>query len=131
MINRDECTFKVEALPSDVSLESLVAWGRGNPELDQVIRREVQEQLDSGNVWVWCDVRVTCTHPDLPTLEGVAWLSACSYPSEAEFKRNSGYYDDLCNDAFGYLCDEAGNMYRKLARLKEESEMDCEKDETR
>jgi hypothetical protein len=58
--------------------------------------RWVKRQLDKGNEWAWCMVTVTATFGDF---EGNAYLGACSYRSESDFKKMDGYYPGLCDEA--------------------------------
>lgn len=66
---------------------------------EQLIRR----QLEVGNEWAWCMVIVECTHPACPAIKGNAILGSCSYSSSKDFVENSGYYDDMRQEALDDL----------------------------
>lgn len=59
----------------------------------------IRDELESGNEWAWFVAKVTATHPDIPDLEGVDYLGACSYTSAEDFKTPGGYYDYMKEEA--------------------------------
>lgn len=83
----------VERTDEDITIE-------GNAgDADQV--KYVRDQLDRGNEWAWCSVRVCAT---IGKLVGYSsWLGGCSYASEHDFTRAGCYYDDLRSEALGSL----------------------------
>jgi hypothetical protein len=74
-----------EEAPCDFEDEEDVKW--------------VQHELDMGNTWAWCTVRVRVGWNDHET---ETWLGACSYQDEAAFKAG-GYYDDMVDECVGDL----------------------------
>lgn len=75
---------------------------------DEQSREWIRDQVSRGNEWAWCmaHVRVTYTverKGSVPaTLHGDAYLGACSYESEKDF-REGGYYDDMVSEALDDL----------------------------
>ena len=67
----------------------------GDEELDKRVEDEILARLESGDVWAWSRVRVTCTDG---TTEGEAWLGGCSYKDEEDFKACI-YYEDMKAEA--------------------------------
>lgn len=53
---------------------------------------DIEERAREGDTWAWCCVRVTVACGDLAQHE---YLGGCSYESEADFRANSGYFDDM------------------------------------
>lgn len=62
----------------------------------------VEEQLELGNRWAWCDVKVTAY---MHGLEGTAYLGQCSYESREDFVR-CDYYETLVNEAVDDLAKQ-------------------------
>lgn len=78
---------------------------RGNASaIDPVTDKETEDwifsELESGNEWAWCMVRVRAT---LGAFHANQYLGACSYKSEADFK-TGGYFEDMVNEALDDLC---------------------------
>lgn len=65
--------------------------------LDKKYEDMILERLADGDVWAWAQVEVQATLPD--GRMGSAYLGGCSYNNEDEFKRGSGYYEDLIDEA--------------------------------
>lgn len=61
----------------------------------------VNEMIEKHGMIGWCTIRVTASIKGLSSdaVCGVAWLGACSYASLEEFMDDSGYYNQLCDDA--------------------------------
>jgi len=73
--------------------------------------RWIQKQLDKGNEWAWCRVKVTVT---IGGLEACDYLGACSYRSESEFKKG-GYYSDMLLTCLEELYSNAKSVLEKIA----------------
>lgn len=101
--------FKIECLPEDMPV-------RGNacsidPEADRECEDKILEDLDSGNPWAWCVVRVTATYKGI---RGVDYLGGCCYASEEDFKQPNGYYDDMKANAFDDLKKTIADLKAKV-----------------
>jgi hypothetical protein len=92
--------YTIECLPEDISVRGN-ACVSGDKAHDRQVEDDIIKQLNDGNEWAWCTVRVTA---ELEGFKGVAYLGACSYTSEAEFKA-SEYYNDMCIEAREMLRD--------------------------
>jgi hypothetical protein len=55
----------------------------------------IYDQLNSGNEWAWCMVKVTAEYD---CKEGKDYLGACSYENKENFIKG-GYYDDMVDSA--------------------------------
>lgn len=58
---------------------------------DRAEEDRILAELDGGNSWAWCGVRVRAWAGDV---YGEDYLGACSYESEEDF-RAGGYYEDM------------------------------------
>ena len=124
MFNRDEIEFTVEIMPEDLPIEGN-CMASGDDEFDRECEQNIQRDLESGNPWAWCIVRVGASHPKLPGIEGTDYLGCCSYASEDDFKAG-GYFDDMCESAYQDLCDTASLLMRSMQSLAEQDEPDDE-----
>ena len=82
-------TITLECLPEEVSF-------RGNasaigPIEDAESEQWISDQLDSGNDWAWCQVKITVSWGGFTASD---YLGCSSYTSEASFK-DGGYYTDM------------------------------------
>ena len=78
-----EITYTIECLPEDCPVRGNFATG------DAVQDREIEDQiiadLDNGNPWAWCTVKVTARIEGI-NLVGVDYLGCCSYRDQADFE---------------------------------------------
>lgn len=88
----DDVTWTVEALPEETPIEGN-ALVSGDDATDTAAEDAIREQLESGNVWAWCTVRVTGETDD--GREHSEYLGCCNYESRVDFIKNSGYCDDM------------------------------------
>jgi hypothetical protein len=80
---------------------------------DRECENKVIKSLENGNEWAWCCVEVIA-YIDGIDLIGVDHLGGCSYKSEKDFKRSSGYYQDMKHEAKRHLLAQI-NSIKKLA----------------
>jgi hypothetical protein len=96
--------FEIECMPEDMPV-------KGNcSAIDEDTDREpenmIYEQLDSGNEWAWCCVKVTASYKGVT---GTDYLGGCSYKSENDFKKD-GYYKDMKQQAFNDLISQLEDL---------------------
>ena len=90
-------TYDVECLDEDIPI-------RGNcsavdEEVDKETENWIQEQIEAGNEWAWCCVRVTASVEfDGKKFVGNDFLGACSYKSKQDFIE-CGYFEDMKQQA--------------------------------
>ena len=77
----------------------------------------VIEELEQGNEWAWCTARVKVYLPQLPELTESAYLGACSYNSEEDFK-DGGYYQDMIHEAMQALENRLNETFEEIALLR-------------
>lgn len=102
---REEVEFAIEALPEDSQI-------RGNcsaidPETDAATEAEIIRQLNAGNEWAWCTVKVSAKWRGLT---GVDYLGCCSYASMMDFISPGGYYEDMKEQALAQLVEEVRSV---------------------
>ncbi len=113
-LTADQVEFEVECLPEDISVEGNFA--SGDEEADREMERRIMADLESGNEWAWCTVRVTARYGDF---EGVDYLGACSYASKADFCQPGCYFDDMKKEALDDLNRKVRAAVEKIIPLVE------------
>ena len=109
-LTADEVEFDIELLPEDASIEGNACAHDGCEECHAWSR----DQLDRGNEWAWCTVRVVAKWEGY---EGDDYLSCCSYESEKAFKTPGGYFDDMKAEALKDLNNVIAQHAGKLRPL--------------
>lgn len=106
----DDIQWTVEALPEDMQIYGNVL-ASGDDDEDRKAAEAVQADLESGNEWAWCTVRVTGKWEGL---KAVDYLGGCSYKSQEDFCAPGGYYDDMRATVLAELQEHAENIAAKI-----------------
>lgn len=69
---------------------------------DEEALKWIKAELQAGNEWAWCDVKVTAT---LYGLEAETWIGQCSYESRKAFMAG-GYYEQLVDEVVEELAKQ-------------------------
>jgi hypothetical protein len=88
--------YEIECLAEDTSIVGN-AMASGDDDFDAKCEQSIIDDLEDGNEWSWCTVRVTCTVRGYGSV-GTDYLGCCSYDGEEAFKAG-GYYDDMKGEA--------------------------------
>lgn len=83
--------YTLECLPEDIPIRGN-AMASGNDAEDRRVEDWIFAELERGNPWAWCHVRVRAWAGDV---FGEDNLGACSYTSREEFEKPGGYFDDM------------------------------------
>jgi len=110
-LTHNDVTFDLYCLPSDLPVRGNV-MASGDADVDRSFEDEIIEDLEAGNPWAWCLVRVTAGLEG-SALRGVAYLGGCSYESEDDFKV-CGCYDDLRDEALLDLQRQVDDLFAKV-----------------
>jgi hypothetical protein len=89
-LREDEVEWHVLCLPEDIPIRGN-ASASGDRAFDAQVEADILKQLDSGNDWAWCCVRVVGTWRGM---EADDHLGCSSYESEEDFKV-AGYFEDM------------------------------------
>jgi hypothetical protein len=102
-IREEEVKFTLEVEPEYESVRGNLIC-TGDEKEDRRFEDEIIAQLNRGDIWAWCIIRVTATYtlPDGTTVSGSDSLGCCSFRDEQDFK-TTGYYDDMKREALAYL----------------------------
>jgi hypothetical protein len=105
-----DVTILVKALEDDTPPD------HPSHDYDPEVVADFKQAIEEHGLWGWCQVRVSAVwpytdeHDATSTVAGFAYLSGCSYENEEDFRQNSGYYDDLVEQAL----DELNNEIRHI-----------------
>ena len=99
----EKIEFILEALSEDISPFD---------QLSPLDAQRVVDDLNAGNEWAWCCVKVTAFFQGAP-LTGTAYLGGCNYESEEDFM-DGGYYEELCSEASDDLIRELRHAAQAL-----------------
>lgn len=105
--NAHEVVFTLTAEPEDIPIRGN-AIVSGDDDFDEKVARDIEAQLDRGNVWAWASVTVTASWAGFT---GSDHLGGCSYKDEADFRVRGGYYEDMLHESVRSLMEtirEAG-----------------------
>lgn len=113
-LTAEDVVFTVDALPEDVQIRGN-ATASGDDNFDRETEESIIADLESGNDWAWCVVRVTAHWHDW---KASAFLGGCSYRSEEDFRVEGGYYSGLKEEALANLNAEIQATGKTLAELE-------------
>jgi hypothetical protein len=112
-LTADEVEFTVECHPEDISVKGNAS--AIDDETDAETERGIRDQLEAGNGWAWCQVRVVAKWNGF---EGDDWLGGCSYLSEQDFLAG-GYFEDMKEAALSHLNEVIAQTANTLEQLSE------------
>lgn len=114
-LTKDEVFFKIEAIEEDFHYND-----PGNHFSSEVIQG-FKKMVEKAGLWGWCCVKVTAnwkTSEASPRFEShPAYLGGASYLNEEDFIKNSGYYEQLCDEALDNLNKEIDSCFQALLSL--------------
>lgn len=106
--------FEVEIEPEDLPVRGNVIES-GDLQYDKSVEDEIIAELNSGNIYVWCCIKVTAKWK---TWSGVTYLGGCSSKSEKELlSDNADLIEGLKNEALYDLNDTLKNVFNELQDL--------------
>jgi hypothetical protein len=108
LLNRKAVEFSISIKPEneispsdDLEDEESIKW--------------IEDQIESGNDWAWCRVKVTARLKEYD-IEEYTYLGACSYKNEAAFKKG-GYYEGMEDEAFLNLNEKVSRILTIAKKL--------------
>lgn len=90
--------------------EDIPVRGYCTASCDDEFARQCEDKIISDlewNEWAWCSVEVRGTWNGL---ESSDYLGCCSYASEADFRENSGYFEDMQNEVLRQIQTQAESI---------------------
>lgn len=74
----------------------------GSPDLE--IETSILARLDAHDVWAWCGVKVHAEQDGFVGESSSVW--GCCYEDERDFREQSGYFEDLRDEALADLQEQ-------------------------
>lgn len=105
-------SYDLEVIPEDMEVRG--SMDSGDPDFDRKDEDKILAEIEDGNDWSWCRVRVLATYDGVSNIVGMDSLGCVSYASEEEFRAPDGYFDDMRCAARADLYD---NIESVLARF--------------
>jgi hypothetical protein len=82
----------------------------GDDATDKAAEDAILARLEDGDTWAWASVEVKVSFRDLSASDH---LGCCSYRDEGDF-RESGYFDDMVDEALARLNDKLADLLAAL-----------------
>lgn len=101
----DQVTFEIECIPEELSIKGNAS--AIDEDTDKETEQYIKDQLNSGNEWAWCCIKVTASYKGI---EGTDYLGGCSYASKEDFISGDGYYTDMKQAAYDNLVSEIESL---------------------
>jgi hypothetical protein len=95
----EQVEFTIQCMPEDIPIKGN-AIVSGDDEYDKEVENDLIEQLENGNEWAWCAIKVTACYKGQ---EGTDYLGGCSYKSKKDFIESNDYYQDMRQQAYDEL----------------------------
>lgn len=108
--------YHIEIEQDDISVRGN-AIASGDNATDKAVEDEIIKRLDNGDTWAWCSV---CVVAEAGGVEGRAYLGACSYKDEEDF-RAGGYYEQMQKEAKDDLMEQLRRAKKTLEEIEAEA----------
>lgn len=115
MFDDSMVSYKLECMPEDTPVRGN-AMNSGDADFDRECEDKILADLEGGNDWAWCCVRVTATYDGIDCVVGMDYLNCCSYNDEEDFKAPGGYYDQIKEEARDDLYWKLGSVLARFGR---------------
>lgn len=110
-LSENEVQIRIKAIPEEIPVQGNACFS-GDSEFDQQIEQIILDRLRHDDVWAWAMVGVSVDWEDL---EATEYLGCCSYDSEEDFRNNSGYYEDMLENALFNLNQRLQQLHEKMS----------------
>ena len=91
--DESKVTYTLECFPEEMSYVGNCS--AIDDETDRQQEAWIRSELQSGNEWAWCWVKVTARYKGIDGVVGIDTLGGCSYRSEEDFRQPGDYFDDM------------------------------------
>lgn len=108
-----ECVFELKCSHEDVPIKG--SFASGDEALDAKTEADIKERLNAGDIWAWCCVEVRASWGGFV---GRSYLGCCSYKSEEDFRKDSGQYNSLKQEALDDMQQDIESTERSLRLLR-------------
>jgi hypothetical protein len=112
-LTEHDVIFTLEHFPEEQAIEGNCS--AIDPVTDRETERWIYGELERGNQWAWCVVKVTASWG---SFHGIDYLGCCSYRSEEEFRKPGDYFDDMKAAALADLNATIERTANQIALLR-------------
>lgn len=110
-LKHDDVSIRVLCLPEDFPVRGNACCS-GDEEFDRVVESEIVRRLEIGDLWAWATV---CVNGAWEGLDAETYLGCCCYDNEEDFRKNSGYFEDMVDEVIDDLNRRMQNLYEKIS----------------
>lgn len=107
-IKTEDLKIRVSAEKEDISIK------QASKDCDPGFEKAVRDQVKISRRWGWCTVHVEVSLKSDPDITGDAYLGCCSYTSRKDFIENSGYYQQMVDEATVEMQQSYARHVKKL-----------------
>ena len=101
----------VTAFPDEIPVQGNACYS-GDEDFDRHVESEILKRLEQDDVWAWATVCVTAEWEALKENE---YLGCCCYESEEDFRNNSGYFEEMVDQAITSLNTRLQGLYKRMS----------------
>ena len=101
----------VTAFPEEIPVEGNACYS-GDEDFDHQVESEILKRLEQDDVWAWATVCVTAEWEAVKEKE---YLGCCCYESEEDFRNNSGYFEEMVDQAITSLNTRLQGLYERMS----------------
>lgn len=112
--DESKVTYTLEPLHEHTQVKGN-AIASGNDDYDKEVEDSIVADLEGGNEWAWCTVKVLAQYDGIDCVIGSDYLGCCSYASREDFLKDDGYYESMKDVARADLYNQLLTIYNTLS----------------
>lgn len=110
-LTSNDITVLVTAHPEEIPVKGNAICS-GDEDFDRQVESEIMKRLEHDDVWAWATVSVAVNWQGLKENE---YLGCCCYESEEDFRNNSGYFEEMVDQAITSLNTRLQGLYERMS----------------
>ena len=110
-LTQDEVSIHVLCLPEEVPIRGNACCS-GDEEFDRSVEEAIIRRLSDDDPWAWTTV---CVCVEWEGLNAETYLGCCNYENVEDFRKNSGYFEDMVGEVIDDLNKRLQSLYEKMS----------------
>ena len=110
-LTSNDITVVVTAFPEEIPVKGNAICS-GDEAFDRGVESDIVKRLEMGDIWAWATVCVTGSWEGLTMNQ---YLGCCCYESEEDFRNNSGYFEEMVDQAITSLNTRLQGLYERMS----------------
>ena len=110
-LTSNDITILVTAHPEEIPVQGNAICS-GDEDFDHQVESEILERLEQDDVWAWATV---CVSAEWEAVKEKEYLGCCCYESEEDFRNNSGYFEEMVDQAITSLNTRLQGLYERMS----------------